>query len=447
MGRCRRGLAPLAALLLGARGVRVVPKSGVDDIAALVQHAIKGSQHRGGEVTNSSLNGSHEAQYLPASTSPSGTYELGEAVDVEVLEGIPGSYMKSIITGKGDVPGTYNVEVVSAPPEHRFMENVSPSLMRRRTASVKVARLPENGLQLMGRTTEAQEAQEVASGGRAPFGGLPGALFSALDGNTDGSISRAELGRALADVASWASGSKPLPPVARTQLEAALPKGEECWKSGYSYGSCCDLQFGPAGDPNCWDAVFTFQRCCAPEQQAEARRPGAAAELALRAAGKQQQEELKSAQEARAKATEAERKAAELQERRAKAQAKREAEEEAKAKARAEARQRAAEARQRKAEEEAKHKAEEEVRLAWERLACPPGFQYFSGDAPGQDQFGHADKRKRPNVEQCGKECSKNPRCRSFEWSPTKLQCNMNRVAEPKLAKNADFVFCKRHAE
>lgn len=40
--------------------------------------------------------------------------------------------------------------------------------------------------------------------------------------------------------------------------QAAL--GAECWKSGFTWTSCCSTKFGPRGNKDCWDKSFTFDR-------------------------------------------------------------------------------------------------------------------------------------------------------------------------------------------
>ncbi|KAF4743444.1 hypothetical protein FOZ62_015595 [Perkinsus olseni] len=52
--------------------------------------------------------------------------------------------------------------------------------------------------------------------------------------------------------------------------EAALairkrrPEQEDngCWGAGFTASLCCDLRYGPHGNPVCWDSVHTYERCC-----------------------------------------------------------------------------------------------------------------------------------------------------------------------------------------
>merc|ERR1712060_962961 len=40
------------------------------------------------------------------------------------------------------------------------------------------------------------------------------------------------------------------------------PIGADCWKSGFSWVTCCAPSFGPDGNIDCWDAKFNYRRCC-----------------------------------------------------------------------------------------------------------------------------------------------------------------------------------------
>eukprot|EP00928_Gymnodinium_smaydae_P012638 TRINITY_DN14587_c0_g4_i3.p1 TRINITY_DN14587_c0_g4~~TRINITY_DN14587_c0_g4_i3.p1 ORF type:complete len:264 (-),score=63.13 TRINITY_DN14587_c0_g4_i3:265-1056(-) len=58
----------------------------------------------------------------------------------------------------------------------------------------------------------------------------------------------------------------------RVGVEAVAPSRQtavaetvdfDCWSDGYDSGDCCDEErFGPGGNKNCWDIVFTFEQCC-----------------------------------------------------------------------------------------------------------------------------------------------------------------------------------------
>jgi len=309
--------------------------------------------------------------------------------------------------------------------------------------------------------------------------GFEADLFSALDGDRDGSISRTEFAQAVSQLARLVAtpnltANSSLPAAAsayrgvgehqdevaqlstEVQRTVAAPQGDECWISGYSKKNCCDLYWGTAGDENCWDGIFTYQRCCSPDHDvvSEAKRyiedegKLKSGEMEQRLAEQKQQfdEELKqkidvllqrTTQDVTLKSGSSE-------------QHKKDKEAEARRKARerkkqAEEQQAAIDAeKKRKAEADANEK--EAARLEMERKACPEGYRFVNGDVPGFDQFGHEDRLRKPKLELCARECSKMVDCRSFEWSPSKLQCNMNKVAEPKAAKYLDFTFCKRQA-
>lgn len=57
-----------------------------------------------------------------------------------------------------------------------------------------------------------------------------------------------------------------LPGVAPTPSvldRAVAPAAFDCWSDGYKASDCCDSdRFGPEGNSQCWDLVFTFERCC-----------------------------------------------------------------------------------------------------------------------------------------------------------------------------------------
>jgi hypothetical protein len=61
----------------------------------------------------------------------------------------------------------------------------------------------------------------------------------------------------------WSSQTNSEGPPKRKKGEA--PIGFECWKSGFSWSSCCSKRFGPEGNEDCWDASYNFERCCMPK--------------------------------------------------------------------------------------------------------------------------------------------------------------------------------------
>mmetsp|Transcript_53790 Transcript_53790/g.149263 ORF Transcript_53790/g.149263 Transcript_53790/m.149263 type:complete len:473 (-) Transcript_53790:108-1526(-) len=437
---------------------------GASDASVLVQRFLRNSQEP--ELVARSFNTGFEA---------------GDEVEVEVFEGVPGSLvMRGIVTGVGSQPSSYNVTVWDAPPEHRFMVDVAPESMRlwkaHRQPSLLLASRPEEFTGSMPVTFNREAGNELD-------------LFSALDADRDGSISRGEMRKAIAQLTSSGAGLQPatavaaptaqrvaavLPPAAaapaaaplQVPAPAPLPSGKDCWVSGYTHDACCDLYYGPTGDDNCWDGVYTFEMCCTPDSKVmeEARRYGddqtarQAEQQAEEARQRQRLDEERRRKEEQA--THVSKEQAEVQQRKAEEDLRRKAEQEAQERFAAEARKhakeeerrlfreqakkRAEEEAQRRAEEEIRHNAEEAARLEWEQKACPEGYQYIAGDVPGSDQFGREDKLKRPKLELCAKECNKQPLCMSFEWSPTKFQCNLNKIAEPKAGRYLDFTFCRR---
>lgn len=51
-------------------------------------------------------------------------------------------------------------------------------------------------------------------------------------------------------------------------LSLSLPDDDDaddadCWLGGMSPVDCCSASYGPRGRQECWDAMFTFERCCA----------------------------------------------------------------------------------------------------------------------------------------------------------------------------------------
>uniref|UniRef100_A0A7S1WGR0 EF-hand domain-containing protein n=1 Tax=Alexandrium catenella TaxID=2925 RepID=A0A7S1WGR0_ALECA len=408
---------------------------------------------------------------LQVVTPSSAAFEVGDEVDVEGLEGVPGSNLRGVITGTGAQPSTYSVAVWEAPPEHRFMSDVAASSIRLYKAHPTYAPV----------ATNLQAGMD---------------LFSAIDGDRNGAITRGEFVKAVSQLAGaststvMAAAAAAVPRVPSTPLAeapaeeaaaalsveaarapppaleeatppaapAVLPAGTDCWVEGYTSSACCDLYWGPSGDDHCWNGIFTFQRCCKPDEQVvqEAERYTGALSAEGAESKVDELERQKAAEEEKRKKEEAEKQrtntvsSEEQREmmRKAEAEARERYDAELKRRAKEEERQMLKEQAKLRAEkreeEEAKRKAEEAEQLEFERKACPDGFQYFSGDAPGFDQFGHEDKLKRKSVEACAKECTKTSLCQSFEWSPTKTQCNLNKVSEPKAAKFMDFVFCKR---
>lgn len=83
-------------------------------------------------------------------------------------------------------------------------------------------------------------------------------------------------------------------------------------------------------------------------------------------------------------------------------------------------------------------------RAMWEK-GCPPGYQAVDGDARGGDHFGRGMTNKQDTLELCAEECSGKNECLSFEWSPTRKTCNLNKVSVPERHPHfMDFIFCQR---
>jgi hypothetical protein len=59
---------------------------------------------------------------------------------------------------------------------------------------------------------------------------------------------------------SWWSAQNADDRPKRKRGQAAI--GAECWKTGFTWSSCCSNRFGPGGNKDCWDTSFTYDRCC-----------------------------------------------------------------------------------------------------------------------------------------------------------------------------------------
>lgn len=73
---------------------------------------------------------------------------------------------------------------------------------------------------------------------------------------------------------------------------------------------------------------------------------------------------------------------------------------------------------------------------------CPPGYAKRKGDVPGWGS--DIGSRLDLTLEQCAKRCNNEIHCLSFEHSPSKKKCNLNKIAEPTQDPNADFMFCTK---
>ena len=73
---------------------------------------------------------------------------------------------------------------------------------------------------------------------------------------------------------------------------------------------------------------------------------------------------------------------------------------------------------------------------------CPSGYAKRKGDVPGWGS--DIGSRLDLTLEQCAKRCNNEISCLSFEHSPSKKKCNLNKIAEPTQDPNADFMFCTK---
>ena len=81
----------------------------------------------------------------------------------------------------------------------------------------------------------------------------------------------------------------------------------------------------------------------------------------------------------------------------------------------------------------------------WIFSDCPNGFTLMEGDIPGWGQVGSNPTRE-STVEGCANRCNDESSCCSFEYSPTKKRCNLNRDCEPTESAYQDYAFCTKVA-
>ena len=55
-------------------------------------------------------------------------------------------------------------------------------------------------------------------------------------------------------------------------------------------------------------------------------------------------------------------------------------------------------------------------------------------------------KLRTSNPVRCSLACSQTPKCCSYEYSPDRKMCNLNKECEPTEGKHVDFLFCKKLA-
>lgn len=75
---------------------------------------------------------------------------------------------------------------------------------------------------------------------------------------------------------------------------------------------------------------------------------------------------------------------------------------------------------------------------------CPRDYTFDDGNVPGPDQFGLFLIKE--SITQCGEYCDNTEKCQSFEWSATTKICKLNKDANPKAARIADFLFCRSNS-
>ncbi len=79
----------------------------------------------------------------------------------------------------------------------------------------------------------------------------------------------------------------------------------------------------------------------------------------------------------------------------------------------------------------------------WIFSDCPNGFTLMEGDIPGWGQVGSS---REFTIKRCANRCNDESSCCSFEYSPTKKICNLNRDCEPTESAYQDFAFCTKVA-
>eukprot|EP01047_Picozoa_sp_COSAG01_P004878 COSAG01_NODE_162_length_23597_cov_21.924130_21_plen_741_part_00 len=84
------------------------------------------------------------------------------------------------------------------------------------------------------------------------------------------------------------------------------------------------------------------------------------------------------------------------------------------------------------------------------RANCPSGYIAKSGDKPGFGDSNAGGKRTGIlQISSCGQLCNSNSNCKSFEWSPSELFCNLNNVGNPpSTTQYKDYQYCvQTHAQ
>ena len=76
--------------------------------------------------------------------------------------------------------------------------------------------------------------------------------------------------------------------------------------------------------------------------------------------------------------------------------------------------------------------------------ACSKGYVLVPGDIP---RWGQIRGRIKTDADGCAKQCNDNKNCCSYEYSPRKKICNLNRACKPSRKKFGDFNFCAKGKE
>ena len=72
--------------------------------------------------------------------------------------------------------------------------------------------------------------------------------------------------------------------------------------------------------------------------------------------------------------------------------------------------------------------------------ACPSSYVYKAGDVDGYDTVGK--RTSVSNIATCAKYCDNDSACCSFEYSPRRKWCNLNKECGPTHGVYQDFDFC-----
>ena len=74
--------------------------------------------------------------------------------------------------------------------------------------------------------------------------------------------------------------------------------------------------------------------------------------------------------------------------------------------------------------------------------ACPSPYSIKDGDVPGWGSIRDGRTDSVPDIATCATYCDKEPGCCSFEFSPARSICNLNKECQPTAKVFEDFDFC-----